>query len=240
RGGRPVGRAAVLAVSRARFRHRPRLARGARGHARLVRRDLLRPRPADRRRPRLCRAWSHGHASGGEDPARPSLGGIDSADRAAVERSRLRAVGARADQVVGHPVDVPDLRHRRRLGAHHRREDDESARPVRFAVGRIARVGLRAPSAPARAPQESLTKRNPYSLYWVFQLGHTGQVVSSGPLYWKLFRRLYWPFTVDEYQAGLSTRSQFSEADVVGTCGVLPERPWVARLTTTSTTTAAG
>jgi glycine/D-amino acid oxidase-like deaminating enzyme len=125
----PAGRAPVLALPRPRFRHRPRVARGPRGDTGLVRRDLLRPRAADRSGPRLRRARGDCHASGREDPARPSFGGIDPADRAAVERSLLRAVGARADQVAGHPVDVPDLRHRRRLGAHHRGEADESARP---------------------------------------------------------------------------------------------------------------
>src|SRR5699024_11701550 len=70
--------------------------------------------------------------------------------------------------------------------------------------------------------------------------GETGRAISNDPLYRKLFRRLCWPFAVDENQARLSTRSQFSEADVFGTCGAFPERRWVRRLTTTSTTTAAG
>src|SRR5699024_7711592 len=91
-------------------------------------------------------------------------------------------------------------------------------------------------SSPGKAPRRGVH----YSLYWVFVHGETGRAISNDPLYRKLFRRLCWPFAVDENQARLSTRSQFSEADVFGTCGAFPERRWVRRLTTTSTTTAAG
>src|SRR5699024_506852 len=38
-------------------------------------------------------------------------------------------------------------------GAHHRGEADEAARQVRVAPGRIARVSLRVPSAPAGVPR---------------------------------------------------------------------------------------
>jgi glycine/D-amino acid oxidase-like deaminating enzyme len=59
-------------------------------------------------------------------------------DRTAVERPLLRTVGARTDSVVGHPVDVQDLRPRRCLGVSDRGEEDEPARPVRIPVGWVA------------------------------------------------------------------------------------------------------